>query len=68
MSLFDGVCDQAHELKTISGSTNDDEKLVALGSGNHMFVRFGVSDSSSRAGFLAKIHFGIYIEIFLKPH
>ena len=58
MSLFDGVCDQAQELKTISGSINDDEKLVVLSSGNHLFVRFGVSDSSSRPGFLAKIHFG----------
>ena len=56
LSLYDGICDQTKELKTLTGMKND--KWVISSSGHHMFVSFNVYIFESNPGFLAKIHFG----------
>ena len=56
--MFDGVCDQTKELKTIFGKMPYDEKWVISSSGRHIFVDFVIGSVASRPGFSAKIHFG----------
>ena len=58
LSMFDGICDQTRELKTISGKMPLDEKWVISSSGRNMFVDFLVEILNSKPGFSAKIHFG----------
>ena len=56
--MFDGICDQTRELKTISGEMPHDEKWVISSSGRNMFVDYVVVNFVSRPGFSANIHFG----------
>ena len=58
LSMFDGICDQTRELKTVSGKMPNDEMWVISSSGRHMFVDFVISITKSRPGFSANIHFG----------
>ena len=61
LSMFDGICDQTRELKTVSGKMDNDETWVISTSGRHMFVDFVVDILNSKPGFSANIHFGIEI-------
>ena len=56
LSMFDGICDQKKELKTIFGKMPHDDKWVISSSGRHMFVDFDIIHSYP--GFSANIHFG----------
>ena len=56
--MFDGICDQTKELKTVSGKMDNNETWVISTSGRHMFVEFVVDKYFSRPGFSAEIHFG----------
>ena len=56
--MFDGICDQTKELKTIFGKMPHDEKWVISSSGRHMFVDFVIDNIKSYPGFSADIHFG----------
>ena len=63
--MFDGICDQTRELKTISGKMPNNDAWVISSSGRHMFVDFVISYVSvypdilnSKPGFSANIHFG----------
>ena len=58
LSMFDGICDQTRELKTISGKMPLDENWVISSSGRNMFVDFLVEIFASYYGFSAEIHFG----------
>ena len=59
VTLFDGVCDQTKELKTLYGSMSNDVKWIISSSGLNMFVRFATSNFIwSSTGFLAHIHYG----------
>ena len=58
LSMFDGICDQTKELKTVSGKMDNDETWVISTSGRHMFVDFVVDVLNSKPGFSANIHFG----------
>ena len=60
--MFDGVCDQTKELKTLKGSMANDVKWIISSSGGYMFVRFDVDISFSSEGFLAKVHYGNEIQ------
>ena len=56
--MFDGICDQTRELKTLYGKMAKDETWVISTSGRHMSVDFVVSIFNSKPGFSADIHFG----------
>ena len=56
--MFDGICDQTKELKTIFGKMPHDKKWVISSSGRHIFVDFVIGSIASRPGFSANIHFG----------
>ena len=56
--MFDGICGQTKELKTVSGKMPHDDKWVISSSKRHMFVDFVVDILISRPGFSASIHFG----------
>ena len=57
--MFDGICDQTRELKTIFGKMPHDEKEVISSSGRHMFVDFVEGlNSPGKPGFSASIYFG----------
>ena len=56
--MFDGICDQARELKTVTVKMPHDEKWVISSTGRHMFVDFVINDLNSKQGFSANIHFG----------
>ena len=56
--MFDGICDQTRELKTLSGKMPNDEMWKISSSGRHMFVTFVTGILHSRPGFSANIHFG----------
>ena len=56
--MFDGICDQTRELKTVSGKMPNDETWVISSSGRHMFVDFVVDFLKPKLGFSASIHFG----------
>ena len=58
LSMFDGICDQTKELKTVSGKMDNGETWVISTSGRHMFVDFVVDILNSKPGFSANIHFG----------
>ena len=58
LSMFDGICDQTKELKTVSGKMDNDETWFISTSGRHMFVDFVVEILTSKPGFSASIHFG----------
>ena len=58
LSMFDGICDQTRELKTMSGKMANDETWVISSSGRHMFVSFVMGIEISNLGFSANIHFG----------
>ena len=58
LSMFDGICDQTRELKTMSGKMANNETWVISSSGRHMFVDFVVDILNSEPGFSADIHFG----------
>ena len=58
LSMFDGICDQTRELKTVSGKMPNDETWVISSSGRHMFVDFVIEVLNSKPGFSASIHFG----------
>ena len=64
LSMFDGICDQTRELKTVSGKMPNDEMWVISSSGRHMFVDFVIDMRYSRPGFSANIHFGNEINNF----
>ena len=63
--MFDGICDQTRELKTVSGKMPHNEKWVISTSGRHMFVDFVIAYLISHPGFSANIHFGKLIMILL---
>ena len=56
--MFDGICDQTRELKTMSGKMANDETWVISSSGRHMFVSFVIGIDFSNLGFSANIHYG----------
>ena len=56
--MFDGICYQTKELKTVSGKMTNDEKWVISSSGSHMFIHYLVQNVVSRPGFHAQIHYG----------
>ena len=56
--MFDGICDQTRELKTISGKMPTGQTWVISSSGRHMFIDFVIDTVESRPGFSANIHFG----------
>ena len=56
--MFDGICDQTRELKTVSDKMANNEKWVISSSGRHIFVDFVIGSVASRPGFSAKVHFG----------
>ena len=58
LSMFDGICDQTKELKTMSGKMANNETWVISSSGRHMFVDFVIGNLNSKPGFSANIHFG----------
>ena len=58
LSIFDGICDQTRELKTVNMKMPYDEKWVISSSGRHMFVDFVIDILNSKPGFSASIHFG----------
>ena len=58
LNLYDGVCNQAKELQTLSSSMSNDDKRIISSSGRYMFVTFGVSLIDYSTGFLANIHYG----------
>ena len=58
LSMFDGICDQTRELKTVSGKMPNDKIWVISSSGRHMFVDFVIGIVTSGPGFSANIHFG----------
>ena len=58
LSMFDGICDQTRELKSVSGKMPHDEKWVISSSGRHIFVDFVVANINSDPGFSANITFG----------
>ena len=58
LSMFDGICDQTRELKTVSGKMPHDEKWVISSSGSHMFIHYHIQNVVSRPGFHAQIHYG----------
>ena len=58
LSMFDGICDQTKELKTMSGKMATNETWVISSSGRHMFVDFVAAGIHSKPGFSASIHFG----------
>ena len=58
LSMFDGICDQTRELKTMSGKMANDETWVISSSGRHMFVDFVIDIINSDQGFSVDIHFG----------
>ena len=64
LSMFDGICDQTKELKTVNGKMPNDETWVISSSGRHMFVDFGIDIFISGPGFSASIHFGNEINNF----
>ena len=64
LSMFDGICDQTRELKTVSGKMPNDETWVISSSGRHMFVDFVIDILNSCPGFSANIHFGNEINNF----
>ena len=64
LSMFDGICDQTRELKTVSGKMPNDEIWVISSSGRHMFVDFVIGIYNSYPGFSATIHFGNEINNF----
>ena len=71
VTLFDGVCDQAKKLQTLSGSMSNDAKWIISSSGRYMFVRFPVDIFGSSPKFLAKIHYGnqiLNIYYYKKTH
>ena len=58
LTLFNGVCEETKELKTLGGSMSNDVKWI-ITSGRYMFVRFTNNrQSHSSKGFLATIHYG----------
>ena len=56
--MFDGICDQTRELKTVSGKMPNDETWVISSTGRHMFVTFVIDNLNYNPGFSANIHFG----------
>ena len=58
LTLFNGVCEETKELKTLGGSMSNDVKWIISSSGHNMFVRFALDYFVSSTGFLAKIHYG----------
>ena len=56
--MFDGICDQTRELKTVFGKMPHNEKWIISSSGRHMFVDFVIDIQNSNPGFSASIHFG----------
>ena len=56
--MFDGICDQSRELKTVFGKMPHDEKWVISSSGRHMFLDFVINNFNFHPGFSADIHFG----------
>ena len=58
LSMFDGICDQTRESKTVSGKMPNDETWVISTSGRHMFIDFVVDILHPKPGFSANIHFG----------
>ena len=65
--MFDGICDQTRELKTVNMKMPNDEKWVISSSGRHMFVDLVIENLNSHqiTGFSANIHFGKLIMILL---
>ena len=65
LSMFDGICDQTRELKTVSDKMSNNEKWVISSSGRHMFVDLVIENSNFPPRFSANIHFGKLIMILL---
>ena len=65
LSMFDGICDQTRELKTLNITMPNDEKWVISSSGRHMFVDLVIENLNSHQRFSANIHFGKLIMILL---
>ena len=66
--MFDGICDQTRELKTMSGKMANDETWVISSSGRHMFVSFVIGIEISNLGFSANIHYGIEFKNACNSH
>ena len=64
LSMFDGICDETRELKTVSGKMPNDEMWVISSSGRHMFVDFVIDVLNYHPGFSANIQFGNEINNF----
>ena len=62
--MFDGICDQTRELKTVSGKMPNGETWFISSSGRHMFIDFVIDFVESKPGFLANIHYGNDIDKF----
>ena len=56
--MFDGICDQTRELKTVSGKMPDNDQWVISTSGRHMFVDLVVESAGSHPGMSANFYFG----------
>ena len=64
LSMFDGICDQTRELKTVNGKMSSHDTWLISSSGRHMFVDFVIGIYNSYPGFSATIHFGNEINNF----
>ena len=63
--LYDGVCDLARKIDTLTGDMDFmEDSLVLSSSGNNMFVSFDIGNYGPWKGFTAKIHYGIEFKIF----
>ena len=70
VTLFDGSCDEAKELKALSGSMSNDVKWIISSSGRYMFLKLTVDYDilnsyvlltglqQPSTAFLANIHYG----------
>ena len=65
LSIFDGICDQTRELKTISGKMPNSETWVISSTGRHMFIDFVIGFLEGTQGFLANIHHSNDIDRFV---
>ena len=63
--LYDGVCDLARKIDTLTGDMDFmEDRLVLSSSGHNMFVSFDIGSYGPWIGFSAKIHYGIEFKIF----
>ena len=67
--IYDGVCELARKIDTLTGDMDFmEDSLVLSSSGHNMFVSFDVGNYGPWKGFTAKIHYGIEFKIFPTNH